>query len=278
MRIQPTLPPPLSPAAADNAFAAAQRVVETHRALAGWLRHGMTLDQIDVFVAETLSKLGARSCFLGYRAHRLPPFPCHACLSVNDCIVHGTTDSHTLPLKQGDLLKIDIGVTYQGWIGDAAWTYSFGEPTPAIRKLMNAGKESLRRGIEQLRPGNIFLAFAEAVQGHVETEQGLHLVEGLGGHGYGRKLHQEPFVANSVPRHAGEWPEATLPCRPGTLVAVEPMVAVGTGKTAQVAKQWPIRTADGSMSVHYEHDVLITENGPRVLTDGLDELDDVVRA
>ncbi len=178
----------------------------------------------------------------------------------------------------GDLVKIDIGVAYRGWIGDAAWTYSLGAPSPQNRKLMDAGKESLRRGIDALRPGKRLVDWAKAVQTCVESDFGFHLVRGLGGHGYGRKLHDAPFISNSVPAHRSEWPDSELPCAAGMLLAVEPMIAIGTGRTKTAKGQWPVLTGDGSYSSHHEHDVLITENGPRVLTEGLDELPDELPA
>ncbi len=264
--------------AADVELAAdaAGRVVKVHQRLADWLRCGQTLAQVDTFVAEQLADLGCRSCFLGYRAGGAPPFPSHACLSLNECIVHGTAGLVTRPMRPGDVLSIDIGVTHKGWIGDAAWTYVFREMDDLRTRLTRIGREAIRRGVAELRPGNVFLRFAQAVQQCVEGEYGFHCVRGLGGHGYGRKLHQPPFVANIVPSSPGEWPDALSPCEPGTLVAVEPMIGVGTGEIDHPARQWPIYTADRSLSVHYEHDVLITESGPRVLTEGLDELPDVV--
>lgn len=255
---------------------AAGLVVETHRALSGFLRHGQTLAEIDAFVGRTLDKLGATSCFFKYNPGRMPPFPSQACLSVNECVVHGTAGYLTRPMEAGDLLKVDVGVKYRGWIGDAAWTYSFGEPSDENRRLMESGKESLRKGVQQLRPGNTFLEWARAVQKVVEEDYGFHLIRGLGGHGYGRSLHAAPWISNVVPTFPGEWPDANLRCEPGMLVAVEPMIAVGTGETRQGRKQWPIFSADGSMSVHYEHDVLISENGPVVLTAGLEEIEDVI--
>jgi methionyl aminopeptidase len=266
----------LKPAELEAARTSAQKVVETHRRLARFLRIGHTLAQIDRFVASTLAELECRSCFLGYKIPKSPAFPSHACLSVNECIVHGTAAYRTQPLGPGDLLKVDVGVTYRGWIGDAAWTYVFGEPSDRVRRLMDSGKESLRLGVQQLRPGNTYLAWARVVQEHVEGRCGFHLVRGLGGHGYGRKLHAPPFISNVVPSFTGEWPDAHSPCEPGTLVAVEPMIAVGTGEISQGRGEWPIFTADGSLSVHYEHDVLITEQGPRILTEGLETVNDVI--
>ncbi len=259
-----------------SARAAAQCVVETHRRLSGWLRLGQTLAEIDRFVAEQLRDQGARSCFLGYRAGRSPAFPSHACLSVNDCVVHGTAGAHRDPMGEGDVLKIDIGVSLNGWIGDAAWTYAFGEPEAEVASLMACGKECIRRGVETLRPGAPLLDWAVAVQGHVEGECGFHLIRGLGGHGYGKRLHCPPFVSNTMPTFPGEWPDAHHRLQPGTLIAVEPMIAIGTGRVAQDGNQWPLRTVDGSQSVHYEHDVLVTEDGPVVLTEGLEETPDVI--
>ncbi|MCC6283937.1 MAG: type I methionyl aminopeptidase [Phycisphaerales bacterium] len=261
---------------ADAAAEAAALVVETHARLSRWLQPGQTLAQIDAFVAQTLESLRCRSCFLGYRPGGAPAFPSHACLSVNECVVHGTAGYAPAPIKLGDVLKIDIGVTYRGWIGDAAWTYVFGTPTPEVARLCEAGKASLRRGVEALRPGNRYMAWARAVQGCVEDEFGLHLIRGLGGHGYGRRLHGPPFIANTVPTYPGEWPDGALFCEPGVLVAVEPMLAIGTGETRQKRGTWPVFTADGSLSAHYEHDVLITDAGPRVLTLGLESIRDVI--
>lgn len=261
---------------AQAAHAAAKKVVEVHRRLADWLSHGVTLARVDAFVATTLEELGCRSCFLGYKTGRSPAFPSHACLSVNECVVHGTAGYLTRPMEAGDLLKIDIGVTYRGWIGDAAWTYSFGPPADETRKLMDCGKEALARGVAQLQPGRALIEWARAVQHHAETECGFHLIRGLGGHGYGRSLHAAPFVSNVVPTYPGEWPDAFTPCSEGMLLAVEPMIAVGTSQTIQRANQWPVSTEDGSMSVHYEHDVLITADEPMILTSGLEQLDDVI--
>lgn len=267
----------------ETAYAAAQKVVQTHHKVSAFLRGGMKLPEIDSFIAKTLESLGCESCFYGYRPGRSskPRFPSHSCLSVNDCIVHGTAGYYTEPMKAGDVLKIDIGVRYHGWIGDAGWTYVFGEMSPLVKRLTDCGKESLRRGALELRPGNRFIDWARAVQGHVQDECGFHLVKGLGGHGLfdtrsGQpSLHASPFISNTLPAY-GDWAEATWPCEPGELLAVEPMIAVGTGHTREKSKDWPIYTADGSLAVHYEHDVLITENGPRVLTEGLETVEDVV--
>ena len=274
----------MTPADIDAAHAAGQRVVEIHRRLAEYLRVGQTLAHIDAFVAKSLADLGCESCFFKYRQGRLPPFPSQACLSVNECIVHGTAGYYEAPMKPGDMLKIDIGVLHRGWIGDAAWTYTFQEfPSEEAKRLAESGKQSLARGIQELRPGKTYADWARVVEAAVEKEFGFHLVRGLGGHGYyRRKLHEPPYISNVLPHDltqrgtSAEWPDASTPCLPGTVVAVEPMVAIGTSQTFSQPAQWPVFTRDRSLAVHYEHDVLITEDGNRLLTDGLDALPDLV--
>lgn len=268
--------PLISEKDAEGAAASAQRVVAVHQTLAAELRVGMTLADVDRIVAERLRELDSKSCFLGYKVPRSPAFPSHACLSVNECVVHGTAAYLSRPLAPGDLLSVDIGVLHQGWIGDAAWTYAIGERSDEAARLMDCGKESIRRGVEQLAPGKPLLDWAKTVQGYVETECGFGLIRGLGGHGYGRTLHAPPFVSNVVPGYSGEWPDSRVICEPGMLLAVEPMIAVSTSGISQKPNKWPIFTDDGSLSVHYEHDVLVTENGPRILTAGLEDLPDVV--
>lgn len=267
---------PRTEAEIDAAATAARKVVETHQQIVEFLRAGRTLAQIDAEIGRILKSLGCRSCFLGYKIPRTPPFPSHACLSLNECVVHGTAGYLTRPLEQGDVLSIDVGVLNRGWIGDAAWTYAIGGASEEARGLMACGRESLRRGIKTLAPENTYIEWAKTVQGYVEGECGYHLVRGLGGHGYGRTLHGPPFVSNTLPMHAGEWPDAFAPCIPGTLVAVEPMISSTTGRTRSAPGTWPVFTADGSLSVHYEADVLITPDGPHDLTDGMQNLPDIV--
>lgn len=294
----------INSAQADAAFAAAQVVVETHRRVAEFLRAGLKLPEIDSFIARQLVDQDSVSCFKEYTPSRaLPKFPSHACLSVNQCVVHGTAGYFPRELRNGDLLKVDIGVWYKGWVGDAAWTYSIGKPAPLTAKLMECGKKSLSEGVKELDPSKTYAAWAQTVQRIVEQEYGFHLVRGLGGHGLavlakrdrmdkasGRvssvevveaTLHGPPFVANRMPEFPGEWNEVNMSCQPGTLIAVEPMIAIGTGDLVDksdvpMAQRWPEFIADGSLSVHYEHDVLITETGPRVLTDGLQHTPDVI--
>lgn len=260
----------------DGARAAAERVCSVHQGLAEFLEPGKTLADIDTFVAQTLKKLASRSCFLRYKVPGLGPFPSHSCLSINDCVVHGTHRDLDRPIREGDVLSIDIGVLHKGWIGDAAWTYGIVGVSDESRRLMAVGVDSLRRGVAAMQPGRPLLDWARAVQQCVETESGFSLIRGLGGHGYGKSLHTAPFVANVVPRHPNEWPDAFRTFEPGLLLAVEPMLAAGGHETTSDPGAWPIRTVDGSMTVHYEADVLITPDGPDNLTQSMFDLPDLV--
>lgn len=260
----------------QGARAAAQCVVQTHHRLVEYLRAGQTLAEIDQFVAETLADIDCRSAFLRYRMKGQPPFPSHACLSLNDCVVHGTHNMTSEPIKPGDLLSIDIGVIHDGWIGDAAWTYAIQEASEDAQRLMACGRQALQRGIKTMQAGRPLIDWAKVVQQYVENECGFRLIRGLGGHGYGRKLHGAPFVSNLVPTHPGEWPDAWLAFKVGMLLAVEPMLAIGTREVTSDDKRWPISTADGSLSAHYEAGILITESGQCDLTEGMQQLPDIV--
>ncbi len=180
------------------------------------------------------------------------------------------------PIDPGDLLSIDVGVIHCGWVGDAAWTYAINSASEEALRLMACGRQSLQRGIAAMQAGRPLIDWAKTVQPYVERECGFHLVRGLGGHGYGRNLHGAPFISNVLPRHPGEWPDAWAPFEPGMLLAVEPMLAIGSADLATANKGWPIFTADGSLSVHYEANVLITEDGPCILTAGMEQLPDNV--
>lgn len=257
-------------------------VVEIHEQLVEIVRPGVTLGAIDKRVSQILDASSAKSAFRHYAPAGYRPFPSFSCLSVNDIIVHGTAGMSLDPLKPGDIISIDIGTNYQGWIGDAAWTYIIEHAPETTHQLCNAAIRSLNEGIEQLQPGRPLRDWAATVQRIVEQDNPFHCVQGLGGHAIGHnELHGSPHVANAIPRYRHEWTEIDELVKPGMILAVEPIIAVGTSRTDDTFlrknkrdrfRQWPIRTADRSLAVHYEHDVLITDTGPRVLTAGLNDL------
>ncbi len=260
----------------EAAKLSARHVVDVHKGLTEFLRAGLTLPEIDSFVANMLHTLKCKSAFLKYRIPGQPPFPSHSCISVNDCVVHGTHVMSLAPLQPGDIISIDIGVLHHGWIGDAAWTWAIEHASDENLRLMQAGKESLAAGIAAMQVGRPLMDFAKACQGVAEKQYGFHLIRGLGGHGYGKTLHAPPFVSNVVPSHPSEWPDAWRIFEPGMLIAVEPMLSIGTSQIENKRGTWPIFSADHSISVHYEADVLTGEDGPIDLTDGLQELPNVV--
>lgn len=260
----------------EGATIAAAHVVEVHRRLVEMLRPGLTLAEIDTFVANTLEDLSCKSAFLGYAVRGHPPFPSYACLSVNECVVHGTHDMTSQPLNRGDIISIDIGVKHEGWIGDAAWTYAISEVSEEALALMRAGRESLRLGIESIQAGRPMIDWARAVQDYAEHQQGFGLIRGLGGHGYGKSLHGPPYISNVVPSFPGEWPDAFKSFKEGMLIAVEPMIALSTTEIRSEGKDWPIFTADSSLSVHYEADIRVSNDGPMNLTEGLFDLPEIV--
>ena len=161
------------PSHVQGVKAAADRVCRVHESLTEFIAPGKTLAEIDAHVADTLVRLNSRSCFLRYRVPGLGPFPSHSCLSLNECVVHGTHLDVLRPLEAGDVISIDIGVLHNGWIGDAAWTYGLVEVSDTARRLMDVGIDSLRRGIEAMQPGRPLIDWARAVQQCVEKEAGF---------------------------------------------------------------------------------------------------------
>jgi methionyl aminopeptidase len=260
----------------EGVAAAGRKVTEVHLRLVEFLKAGQTLAEIDGFVADTLRAMECTSAFHRYRIPGHPPFPSHSCLSINDCVVHGTHLMTDAPLEPGTILSVDIGVKHRGWIGDAAWTYAIEHGSDEALDLMKCGREALREGVSAIQAGRPLVDWAKAVQAHVEGDCGYWLIRGLGGHGYGRTLHGPPYISNVIPKYAGEWPDQWKLFDPGMLIAVEPMIAIGTAAITTEPRAWPIFTADGSLSVHYEADVMVSEDGPKNLTEGMWELPDVV--
>ncbi|MGI9013808.1 MAG: M24 family metallopeptidase [Phycisphaerales bacterium] len=260
----------------SSAHEAATRVVEVHQRIVEFVRAGQTLPEIDGFIARVLDDLDCRSAFLRYKIRGHPPFPSHACISVNDCVVHGTHVSRRGPLEPGDVVSIDIGVSHRGWVGDAGWTYAIEHQTDVAQRMMKCGKEALAVGIAALTAGSRLEVWAQTVEPFVEDDYGFYLVEGLGGHGYGRKLHGPPYVSNVMPVHRSDWVDADVVLAPGQLLAVELMMTEHSREIISEGRDWPIYTVDGGLAVHYESDVMIDEAGPINLTAGMFDLPDIV--
>ncbi|MEU9236910.1 type I methionyl aminopeptidase [Streptomyces subrutilus] len=222
-------------------------------------RVGLSLAELDTVARAVLREAGAASPFLGYRPKFAPvPFPAVICASVNDAIVHGIPGPYRL--RDGDLVSIDCGARLGGWVGDAAVTFTVGRPRPADLRLIETAEAALAAGIAAAVPGNRIGDIAHAV-GTVCRAAGYGVPDGFGGHGIGRRMHEDPGVPNEGPPGRG------MKLRPGMVLAIEPMLtAGGTDDYTCDGDGWTLRTTDGSRAAHAEHTVAITADGPRILT------------
>ncbi|GAB1338701.1 type I methionyl aminopeptidase [Streptomyces sp. E-15] len=208
---------------------------------------------------EVLREAGASSPFLGYRPSFAPtPFPAVICASVNDAIVHGIPTRYRL--RDGDLLSVDCGAELDGWVGDSAIGFAVGRPRPADLRLFETAERALAAGIAAAVPGHRVGDIAHAV-GRVCRSAGYGVPHGFGGHGVGRRIHEDPEVPNEGRPGRG------LPLRPGMVLAIEPMLVAGDRDDYHAAADgWTLRTHDGSRAARVEHTVAVTEDGPRILT------------
>ncbi|MDF2921764.1 MAG: type methionyl aminopeptidase [Paenibacillaceae bacterium] len=227
-------------------------VAAFHQAIAGMIHPGVTTHDIESFAVRFLKENDARAYTIGYNG-----YPFATCASVNDVIAHGFPNRK--PLKEGDIVKIDIVAEADGWIGDSAWCYAVGEVSEAARNLMRVTKECLYLGIEKAVAGNRIGDVMHAVQTHAE-QNGFSVVRDLLGHGVGRKMHEEPSYA-----HIGN-PGKGFRIKEGMVFTIEPMLNAGKALMTVDADGWTARTADGSLSAQYEHTIAITADGPIVLT------------
>ena len=220
--------------------------------VAAFIQPGVTTKQVDDFAASRIKHFGAKSAFLGYRK-----YPCQICISVNEQVVHGLAGLRQLLF--GDIVSLDIGVIYNGFIGDTARTVAVGGCGLLAQKLMDITEKALYEGIARALPGNRVADISRAVQNAVESN-GFSVVREYVGHGVGRSMHEEP----QVPNFDDGKPSPKL--RPGMTIAIEPMVNAGLPGTKTLNDGWTVVTQDGSLSAHFEHTVLITEAEPEILT------------
>jgi len=221
--------------------------------VAAFIQPGVTTKQVDDFAAERMRSYGARSAFLGYRK-----YPCQLCISVNDQVVHGLAGARLL--KFGDIVSVDCGVVYNGFIGDTAKTVAVGGCGLHAQRLMDVTEKALYEGIAQAVPGNRVVDISRAIQRYVEGN-GLSVVREFVGHGVGRTMHEDPQIPNF-----DEGKKKSPELRPGMTLAIEPMVNAGRPEVKILKDGWTVVTQDGSLSAHFEHTVLITEGEPEILT------------
>ena len=237
-----------------NAMREAGRVVaKVHKAMREHVRPGVTTAELNTIAEDIIRSHGAVPTFLGYHG-----YPASICTSLNDEIVHGIPSPH-VRLRSGDIISIDVGATLNGWVGDSAWTYAVGEISAEAQALLAATEGALWAGIAQAKAGNRLGDISAAVQQYAE-ERGFAVVREYTGHGVGRTMHEPPQVLNY-----GE-PGTGIRLRPGLTIALEPMITAGSWLTKTDADGWTVRTADGSLSAHFEHTIAITPQETLILT------------
>jgi methionyl aminopeptidase len=241
-----------SPEEIEKIAAAGRVLARCHTLLAGKARAGVTTAELDEAAEKFIRSQGGEPAFKGYRG-----FPGSICASPNSMVVHGIPGPYKL--RRGDILSIDIGVILDGWVADAAVTVPIGNVTPVAKRLLASTKAALFDAVEQCRPGNRLGDVSHAVQARVEQD-GFAVVRSLVGHGIGRDMHEDPQIPNFGDPGTGPL------LAEGMVLAVEPMVNVGTYRIRIADDQWSVYSQDGSLAAHFEHTVAITSDGPRILT------------
>lgn len=236
---------------------AGQIVGQTLSLLREAIRPGITTAQLDALAKRNIESNSAHPAFLGYRG-----FPASICASINEEVVHGIPGLRRL--KNGDIISIDVGVFYRGYYGDAAVTFPVGDVAPGVLELLEVTKRSLSLGLDQARPGNKLSDISHAIQSFVES-RGFSVVRNYVGHGIGSDMHEEPQIPNFGPPNKGPRLEA------GMVLAIEPMVNMGTWQVETLEDNWTVVTADRNLSAHFEHTVAILEDGPIILTSTQEE-------
>jgi methionyl aminopeptidase len=235
-------------------------VARVHEAMREMIKPGVTTAELNTKAEEIIRGHEAVPSFLGYPHTGQNDYPASICASINSELVHGIPSS-TRWLEPGDVISIDVGATYRGWVGDGAWTYAVGEIDEESQRLLEATEGALWAGIAQARAGNRLADISRAVQIFVEARH-FSVVREYTGHGVGRRMHEDPQVLNFVPAGAGRGPRL----QSGMTLAIEPMVNAGTRHTRVLADGWTVVTADGKRCAHFEHSVAVTDGEPEVLT------------
>ena len=220
-------------------------------------RTGVSLEKLDRLAFRLIKEAGATPAFLGYRPEGTSrPYPATICASINEVVVHGVPNGRVL--KEVEILKLDFGLSYQGLCVDAAVTVAIGEISPEAKKMVKATREALYAAIQAAGPGKKLGDIGHAIE-VCARKNNLKIVQGLTGHGIGKKLHEEPVVYNFGSPHRGQV------LQPGLTIAIEPMTSMGSAQIVQLEDE-SYATADGSLSAHFEHTIAITDKGARVLT------------
>jgi len=228
-------------------------VARVHEAMQRSVRVGVSTAALNAIAEDIIRSHGAIPTFLGYHG-----FPASICTSINDEIVHGIPSPERV-LKNGDIISIDVGATYKGWVGDSAWTYPVGAISQQAQALLDATEGALWAGIEQAKPDKQLGDISAAIQTYVES-RGFAVIREYSGHGVGRQMHEPPSILNYGRPGTG------IHLRPGMTFALEPMVAAGHWLTSLDNDGWTVRTQDGSLSAHFEHTLAVTSGDPMLMT------------
>jgi methionyl aminopeptidase len=232
--------------------------------LADMIKPGVSAADIDAEAERLIIAAGGKPAFKGYRSRKSdPPFPSTVCFSINEELVHGIAHKDKI-VKEGDLVSLDIGMQYpaeKGYFTDTALTIPVGTIAPETKKLLSVTKEALEVGIRAAQAGNTVADIGRAIQKYVESEGDYGIVRDLVGHGVGHAVHEEPRVPNYYDRDLEAWV-----LRPGVVIAIEPMIALGNERVDIARDGWTIFTRDKSLNAHFEHTLIITEQGPQVVT------------
>ena len=221
--------------------------------LENFIRPGISTADIDRFVEDIIRKNGMIHTFKGYGG-----FPASACVSINDEVVHGIPDKKRI-IREGDIVSVDVGSTYKGYVSDAARTYAVGEVSDIARKLIDATRDSFFAGLEFCRVGCRLSDISHAIQVKAESE-GFSVIRDFVGHGVGQNMHEEPQIPNFG--KAGRGPRLAK----GMVFAIEPMICEGGYDVRTLSNDWTVVTLDGKLSAHYENTVVITDGEPELLT------------
>ena len=233
--------------------AAGEIVALAHQAVKENVREGISTWELDKIVEDVIVKSHAIPTFKGYGG-----FPASICASINEQVVHGIPSKDVI-LKNGDIISVDIGATYHGFVGDSAWTYPVGEISEDVQNLLKYTEESLFAGISQMVPNNHLEDVSAAIE-DVAKAHNLGIVREYGGHGVGTEMHEEPFLFNYRTGNPGPL------LKSGIVIAIEPMLNLGGDKVHQLDDGWTVITDDKKPSAHFEHTVAVTDDGPLILT------------
>ncbi|GBF11741.1 type I methionyl aminopeptidase [Tepidibacillus infernus] len=232
---------------------AGELLASCHKEIAKMIKPGITTLEIDLFVEDYLKKHGATPEQKGYRG-----YPFATCASVNDEICHGFPNAN--PLKEGDIVTIDMVVNFNGYLADSAWSYPVGKISKEAKELLEVTKEALYRGIQKAVIGNRLGDIGYEIQSFVESK-GFSVVRDFTGHGLGPTIHETPYVP-----HFGTPGKGTR-LKEGMVITIEPMINIGSYQTRMELNGWTAKTVDGSLSAQYEHTIAITKKGPLILTE-----------